>query len=137
MTRKDFIAKMGTGSGLLILASCLGGCDKDSPSYNPTDIDFTIDLSAADYVALTVDGGYMTFQDVIVARTLTGTFIAVSVKCTHGGAPIVFQSSTTDFACLKHGATFDRHGAVTHGPATSDLVEYKTTLTGTKLRVFS
>ncbi len=128
---------MGAGSGLLILASCFGGCDKDSPSSNPTAVDFSLDLSAAENAALTVNGGYMYFQNVIVARTMVGTYIAVSKICPHGGATVDFQSSTNDFVCLRHGATFNSHGTVTNGPAVKDLVEYTATLTGNQLHIYS
>jgi len=87
--------------------------------------------------ALATNGGSLLKSGVIVARTLTGTFIAVSAACTHEGTTVQFQSANTNFYCPNHGAKFSQTGSVTNGPASKALTLYKTTLTGTSLRVTS
>ena len=87
--------------------------------------------------ALAANGGYLVHSAVLVARTSSGTFIAVSAACTHQGTSVNYYATTNNFICPNHGAKFSSTGAVTQGPATSNLTQYNTTLTGVSLRVFS
>ena len=73
---------------------------------------------------------------VIVAPAQTG-YVAVSSACTHQGSTVVFDSSANSFFCPAHGSRFSLTGGVINGPAASPLGSYKTTLTGTSLRVYS
>jgi cytochrome b6-f complex iron-sulfur subunit len=135
MTRKEFLAQLGTGAAALLLPACLGGCKKNNtttPQNSP--VDFTIDTSTG---ALSVNGGFLIQNNVIVARTNTGSFIAVSASCTHAGSAVQYSSGSNSFFCPSHGATFSSTGAVTQGPASTNLTSYNTTLTGHSLRVFS
>ncbi len=147
MNRKDFFAKVGFGAALFLVPACIVGletsCSKDSttnstpvqtPSTTPTGVDFTLDVSQGN---LAVNGGFLVNNGIVVARTTTGTFLAVSSACTHQGTQVGYVSSSNSFHCPNHGANFSSTGAVTNGPATSNLTQYKTTLTGTFLRVFS
>jgi len=135
MTRKEFIERIGVSA--LVLPACLGvlsGCSKNDPIPAPTNVDFTLDVSAG---ALSKNGGYLVNKGVVVARTASGSFLAVSAACTHQGATVQYISSQNDFYCPSHGATFNASGSVTRGPAGKSLAQYNTALTGTSLRVFS
>jgi cytochrome b6-f complex iron-sulfur subunit len=134
MDRKEFIRLAGGSAGWMLISSCMSGCSGSDVSPAPTNVDFTLDVSTG---ALATNGGSLNKSGVIVAKTLSGSFIAVSAACTHEGTTIQFQSSNNNFRCPNHGAVFSTSGAVVNGPATKALTQYKTTLTGTSLRVTS
>ena len=85
---------------------------------------------------LSANGGFIIKEGVIVARTNTGTFIAVASACTHQGTNIDFNLSINSFVCPNHGSQFDTAGKVKNGPATQELKQFKTELNGAMLRVF-
>ena len=139
MTRKDFFARVGFGAATLLIPACIGGlatsCENEgSPSPAPTNVDFTLDTSTG---SLAANGGYLVHSGVLVARTNSGSFLAVSASCTHQGTNVNYDVSGNHFICPNHGAEFSSNGAVTRGPATSNLHQYNTSLNGTTLRVFS
>jgi len=131
MDRKDFLSTLGFSAASLVLASCIGGCSKESAAT----VDFTIDISQPEYAALNAPGGYIYSNGVIVAKTSSGSIIAVSQACTHEGAAVQFQNSSSRFYCPRHGATFNTTGAVTNGPAQTAVKQYTVTITGTNVRV--
>ncbi len=135
MDRKEFLSQVGVGAALLLIPSCIGGltgCKKDNPT--PTSVDFTLDVSSG---PLASNGGYLVHSGIIVARTNSGNYMAVSAACTHEGTQVNYVASSNNFVCPSHGAKFDSSGSVTHGPANKNLTKYNTTLTGSSLRVFS
>ena len=135
MERKDFLKLVGTSIAMITIGSCLDGCKKKNNSSDAPTVDFTIDLNNSTYSALNSNGGYIYNQGVIVARTMSGSYIAVSQACTHQGVTVVYQSSNNDFYCSAHGSKFSNSGGVIAGPASSSLKQYTTTLNGTSLRV--
>jgi cytochrome b6-f complex iron-sulfur subunit len=139
MDRKDFLSALGITAASFAVINCIGCAKADSSAgvSGPTGIDFTLDLSASANAALLTNGGYLTQSGVIVAQTISGTYIAVQQSCTHESYPLTFQVSNQRFYCNNHGATFTQSGAVTNGPANRSLTVYNTTLTGTSLRVYS
>lgn len=140
MTRKEFVAIMGAGASVLLLPTCLGtlsgcsGSEADSFPAPPTNVDFTIDVSTG---PLANNGGFLVQNGIIIGRTTTGSFIAVSSNCTHQGTILQFVGSSNSFHCNNHGSNFDSNGSVTNGPASKPLVVYSWTLVGTTLRVFT
>lgn len=141
MTRKDFFERVGFGAAALLVPACVGGlaasCEKEDDgkvSPAPTHVNFTLDISTG---ALAVNGGYLTTQGIVVARTNSGDFLAVSASCTHQGTNVKYRSASNDFHCPNHGANFSSTGAVTQGPATRNLTSYQTELTGNTLRIYS
>jgi cytochrome b6-f complex iron-sulfur subunit len=136
MTREEFIKMVGVR--VLILPACTGflaGCNNlnVNPS-SPTNVDFTLDVSTG---SLAQNGGYVVKNGVIVARTQSGSFLAVSSGCTHEGTTVQYKASQNEFYCPNHGALFASTGKVLQGPASRSLAQYNTTLTGNSLRVFS
>ncbi len=136
MDRKEFLSLLGLSVGGMVVASCFGGCSKDSVAPS-TDIDFTIDLSDSANAALQTNGGFLIRNSVIVARTLAGEFIAVAAACTHQGTLVQYQANNGRFFCPNHGSNFTESGAVINGPAPRPLQQFKTQLSGNILRVFS
>ena len=126
---------LGFGVAAVMIPACitgLSGCKKTDSS--PTNVDFTIDISKG---ALSANGGFVVKNGVIVARTNSGTFLAVAAACTHEGTNVNYNSSENKFVCPNHGAQFSSNGSVTKGPANTNLKQYNTSLSGTSLRIFS
>jgi cytochrome b6-f complex iron-sulfur subunit len=132
MDRKEFLSQIGIGAAVLFVPACIGGLS--SCKKKNTNVNFTIDTSTG---ALATNGGFVVSNSVIVARTNAGTFIAVSVACTHQGINVNYNASNNVFVCPAHNSIFDPTGAVLQGPATTSLTKYNTALTGTSLRVYS
>jgi cytochrome b6-f complex iron-sulfur subunit len=136
MDRKEFLATLGIGAAAIACSYCFGGCkSNDNVTGPPTNVDFTLDLNNAAYAALKNNGGYIYNAGVIVARTSTGSFVAVSQTCTHQGTTVQFDGS--QFVCPAHGSIFKTDGSVARGPAGSPLARYNTSLNGNSLRVYS
>ncbi|MGL2966104.1 ubiquinol-cytochrome c reductase iron-sulfur subunit [Flavobacterium sp. XGLA_31] len=140
MTRKEFFSRVGFGAAVVLVPACIGGlassCSEDegSPVPAPTNVDFTLDISTG---ALATNGGFLVHGGIVVARTNTGDFLAVSASCTHQGTNVNYNAAGNNFICPNHGARFSSTGVVTQGPATSNLQQYNTELTGNSLHVYS
>ena len=138
MERKEILSIIGVGAAAVACGYCFGGCNPNTGGgiTAPTNVDFTLDLTNPAYAGLKSVGNYVYNAGVIVAHA-QGGYVAVSLACPHQGATVVFDASTNSFFCPAHGSRFSLSGAVITGPAGSPLGSYKTTLTGTSLRVFS
>ncbi|MBG6111396.1 cytochrome b6-f complex iron-sulfur subunit [Flavobacterium sp. CG_9.10] len=143
MNRKDFFAKVGFGAAAALLPACIAGiassCSSDSSSTStpvpaPASVDFILDVSTG---SLNANGGFLVTNGIVVARTNLGTFIAVSASCTHEGTNVNYNVSNNNFVCPNHNAKFSSTGVVTQGPASTNLKQYNTSLTGNTLRVYS
>ncbi len=138
MDIKEFLATLGLGAAAVVCTYCLNGCTPtDNPITAPTNVDFTLDLTAPANASLKTNGGYIYNGGVIVARTKDGSYVAVSQTCTHAGGTVEYLPSSNRFYCPNHGSNFSTDGSVVNGPAASPLRKYNTTLTGTSLRVTS
>ncbi|MFV8344317.1 ubiquinol-cytochrome c reductase iron-sulfur subunit [Flavobacterium sp. XS2P39] len=143
MNRKEFFARAGFGAAAVLVPACIAGlsssCSSDdssssTPAPAPTGIDFNVDVSSG---TLATNGGFMVTNRIVIARTLTGSFIAVSATCTHEGTNVNYNGSGNNFICPNHNSEFTSTGVVTKGPATSNLKQYNTSLNGNTLRVYS
>ena len=56
-----------------------------------------------------------------VYRDTDGTLHAVSLRCTHMGCLLRFNSAETSWDCPCHGSRFDVDGSVLEGPAVGPL----------------
>jgi cytochrome b6-f complex iron-sulfur subunit len=147
MNRKEFFERVGFGAAAVLVPACISGivssCSSDSSDAGsspvvvppaPTGVNFNLDISTG---ALANNGGYLVTNQIVVARTLSGEFLAVSASCPHEGTNVKYSSSSNNFICPNHNSQFSNTGVVTQGPAKSNLTVYKTELNGTTLRVFS
>lgn len=138
MDRKEFLSTLGLGAVAIACTYCLNGCKPlDNPITAPTNVNFTLDLTAPANAALTKNGGYIYNGGVIVARTADGSYVALSQTCTHQGGTVQYVESGNRFWCPSHNSYFATNGSVIGGPAPSSLATYHTALTGTSLRVYS
>ncbi len=138
ISRKEFLSLLGISSAAVALTYCFGGCQpvNNAPTA-PAGVDFTMDLTNLVYSPLNSNGGYVYDNGIIVARTVSGSYVAVSQYCTHAGGTVVYDKNINDFYCPVHGSVFSTSGSVLQGPAGSPLVKYNTSLTGNSLRVYS
>jgi cytochrome b6-f complex iron-sulfur subunit len=151
MNRKEFLKGLGFSGAAIFATYCMGGltaCSSSTSSPTPsnptnpgttTKVDFTLDLTQNANAALNVNGGFVinTANQVVVARTTSGSFAAVTIVCSHEGNPNVsYNSSANNFRCSVHGATFDLQGRGTNANGSRGIKAYQTTLTGNLLRVF-
>ena len=139
MTRKEFLNRVGFGAAIAIVPGCIAGlatsCSSDStPIIAPSNVDFNVDVNSG---PLSSNGGFIVSNGIVVARTTSGSFLAVSAACPHEGIIVDFKSSSSNFVCPSHGAKFSSNGTVTQGPASSNLKSYNTQLSGNTLRVYS
>ncbi len=147
MKRQEFFTALGVTAGTLMFAPFLVSCTKgnsvgDSGVGSTTGtIDFVLDLSLPAYSTLSSNGNSVVNGGVIVARTSTGTYVALASTCTHQGSQVNFDSANNRFNCSNtdagHGSQYSINGSVIAGPAPKALKIYNTQLTGDKLRVFS
>ncbi len=148
MERKEFLSLIGLGSASALAAVCMGGCAKSTETTTtpgqptqpttPTNVNITLDLTLPANAALANPGGYIYNGGIIVAKTIAGSFIAVSQACTHQGTTIQYEGTNKRFYCPNHGATFSDTGAFIAGPdSLAGLKQYKTTLSGNTLTITS
>ncbi|WP_310398092.1 Rieske (2Fe-2S) protein [Hymenobacter sp.] len=145
MKRDEFLHLFGFGAALL-LTGCLGSCssntDDPQPGTTPGPgagaIDFTLDVADPANARLNdpVFGYvYGANDQVIVAKTTAGSYVALSAACTHQGTSVQFQPGSSNFRCPNHGSLFSLGGAATQGPAVGALRSYTVAQTGSVLRI--
>lgn len=138
MTRTQFLSQVSRGTVSAFLPICLGalsGCQKANIyPIARSDVNFTIDVSSGE---LSVNGGFLVKSGIVIARSNSGNFIAVSVACTHEGTKVEYNTQNNSFSCPSHGATFNSKGQVTLGPPVKSLTEYRTILRGNLLTILS
>lgn len=137
MTRKEFLGQLGLGAAFVLTTACFGACKKDAGA-TPQAADFTIDLSSPSYATLLTNGNYLVINDIVVARTNSGSYVAATVICSHEQRKQVYYSAgSNEFQCSAHGARFSSTGTGLNGNGSNNLRTYNTTLTGTSLRIYS
>ena len=141
INRKQFLSKLGLGTGAIMATYCLGSlssCDDEDVDYIGGGIDFTLDLDGSAYDALNAVGGYVRINKVVIAAVSEGTFVAVTQICSHQGAEnVTFRPLNNDFYCTQHGAIFDLEGKGLNSNGSKGILVYKTSLSGTLLRIYS
>lgn len=70
---------------------------------------------------------------VYVRRTAEGTYLAVSLRCTHRGCTV--RPADNRLACPCHGSQFSFSGEVLHGPAARPLLRVDVVDEGDRLFV--
>ena len=78
MDRKEFLSQLGLTSAAVFMGACMAGCSKDGSTPAPTNVDFTINLSDPANAALGAAGGFIYKNNIIIARTQTNAYIALS-----------------------------------------------------------
>ncbi|WP_026308562.1 ubiquinol-cytochrome c reductase iron-sulfur subunit [Spirosoma spitsbergense] len=127
--RHTFFRSTGIGLVTLLLMHLAFGCSGQSGSDTTLvpvqGINFTLNLTDKANENLTVKGGYVITNNVIIAQTKSGNFVAVSVNCTYDKTRLVFKATENQFYCPADLSRFDTTGKVISGPATLPLTAYK------------
>ena len=139
MDRKEFFSKAFLGGSVLFLApavfsSCAKTTDPTLVPVNPSN-PLVIDLSSAAFSSLQTVGGYAYSGNMIIIRTGSSSYVALSKVCTHQGCTVEYSSSAKKLVCPCHGAQYNTSGTVLQGPANQSLTNYSVTVSGTNLTI--
>ena len=131
LTRHDFFRLVGTSLGVILLTQSANACnnhDGDPTPVNEQAVDFTLQFTDKANENLLIKGGYVVANNIIVAQTKTGDFVAVSANCTCAtpGTLLTYKSADNQLYCPQHLSRYDSTGKVIVGPATKPLVQYTT-----------
>lgn len=135
MTRKEFLSTLGIGATFALTATCLGGCSKDVLGNNEP-VDFYLDLTDSANIELQKNGSYIITNQVVVARTTTGEYVAATIACSHDGHQKITLRDD-EWYCTSHGARFDLQGDGLNKDGRKGLTIYQTRVEGDTLHVFS
>jgi cytochrome b6-f complex iron-sulfur subunit len=154
LNRGQFLKTLGLSSKALIAFYCIGAvtaCSKDevmadgntggttgggtpnmglSGTTTGDSLDFTLDLTSANYGKLKNVGEFVIVGDALVANA-NGNYIALSKTCTHQGTQLQYRKNEGDIWCNNHGSEFNLTGTVKKSPASMSLKVFKTTFDGT------
>ena len=133
MERKEFLKSIGAAAALAVTFSCLGGCSdaspEDAPDATPTGTLLTLDLTAASSEPLKESGGYLIKNNIVVAKNLSGNYVAATVVCSHQqNKNVIFRED--EFYCTAHGARFDLNGNGLNDEGGNGLKIYSTSVEG-------
>ena len=125
MDRKIFLKQSALGciglTAVLGLASCGAIATLTVvPSNNLIEIPLTQML---DKTFLKVRSKSLQY-DILLIKKADGTYYSLYMKCTHNDAGVMFDGQ--NFQCPLHGSSFNKLGAVTNGPASTELKKMKT-----------
>jgi len=138
MERKDFLKKFAIGGSILLTAPVLfNSCsdDEEEPTNPDNPNEIVIDLNHADFSDLGALGGYAYKDNIIIFRTGNDTYMALSKLCTHSQCTITYSHASGDLPCPCHGSRFTTSGAVTNGPAQTNLKSYMVKKEGNLLKI--
>ena len=96
----------------------------------------TIDLTSSAATALKTAGGYLVQSGIVVAKSNSGAYVAVTQTCSHQPRnAIIFNK--TEFYCTQHGARFDLTGKGLNSFGSRGITVYKVATDGKTLVVYS
>ncbi len=135
LNRIAFLKKMGLSSAAIFAAAyCSSSCtnEKVSPGTSPSGV--TVDLSDTKYAKLTTKGNYVVINNIVVAHTSDGKYVAVPLACSHEGERQVTYRNT-EFYCTAHGARFDNNGVGLNSEGRKGLKLYTVSQSGNILTI--
>lgn len=136
MNRKEFLEKLGIGAAFALTATCLGGCSRDM-AEPASEVDLVIDLSDSRFANLKTVGNFVAFEGIIIARSITGQYLAATQTCSHESLSQVIYDGQDEWFCTAHGARYDLNGEGLNANGSKGLTVYNTEVTGNMLRIFS
>ncbi|NID11590.1 Rieske (2Fe-2S) protein [Fibrivirga algicola] len=165
VSRGEFMRSLGMSSAALMafycmgtLSSCKGSTSDPAPviitpggttgggssgvtgnaSTSAGAINFTADLTNANFAGLKTPGNFVNVGDIIVFNA-AGSYKALSRICTHQGGNLSYQASSNDLVCSLHQATYGIDGSTKTPPVgggtTTAVKSYTVTVTGNSLQV--
>ncbi|MFD2932571.1 Rieske 2Fe-2S domain-containing protein [Spirosoma flavum] len=156
MKRGEFLRSLGMSSAALMAFYCMGtsltSCSKSSdptpttPTTGTTTgtgltgnadaskgaINFTLDLTDANYSKLKTVGAFVKVGSVLVANAKGSKYVTIQRICTHQQLDLVsYRLASDDFYCDGHGSVFATNGSVVvapGGPSQAAMTLYKSAL---------
>jgi Rieske Fe-S protein len=128
MDRKNFIKSVTivvSATGVLPLATLVGGCSASSPTLYATIADRRATIPRADLPDMRQENSYVRVyvaqetNPIILFADEKGEFHAILSTCSHSGCEV--SKRRTKFECPCHGSEYDLHGKVLKGPAKEPL----------------
>lgn len=138
ISRHAFLKKIGLGGSSLLAVYCLGWTSNacSSEKVIGSADDFTLDISKGKFKELQQPGGWVKVNNVVIACTSLGQFVAVSSICSHEGENRVeYRPGEKDFRCTAHGAEFNLNGTGKNKKARKGIPVYETSLSEQLLRI--
>jgi len=141
MDRIEFLRKVAAGGSFLLVAPAfMTSCSKDDDMTDPGNGNgngdgITIDLTDSKFDALDAVGGYAYSGSLIIFRTGTDSYKALSKTCTHQGCDVQYSHANGNVPCPCHGSVYTTSGVVTSGPAMANLKSYTVTKSGNTLTI--
>jgi len=136
MKRKEFISKLGIGAAFVLTSTCMSSCKKDPIEIGP--INLTIDLDSAEAAPLKTNGNYIIVDEVVIARTNDGDYLAATIICSHAQRKeITFRADNEEWYCTAHGARYDLGGEGLNNKGENGLTIFRTELNGNMLTVIN
>lgn len=137
ISRTKFLKSIGlSGAAIFAATYCTGtltSCTNESGnSVNPNGT--TLDLSSSQYSKLNTQGNYVVINNIVVAHTNEGKFVAVPLTCSHEGQKQITYK-TSEFYCTAHGARFSNAGVGLNNEGKAGLKLYTVTQVGTVLTI--
>lgn len=120
---RQIVISLGTYLLMHLAFGCAGQSDGGLTPV-PTNVNLTLNLTDKSNENLAVKGGYVVSNNVIIAQTKEGKFVAVSVDCTFDKTKLIFKPAESQFYCPADLSRFDTSGKVVIGPATLPLTKY-------------
>ncbi|HYV92496.1 MAG TPA: Rieske (2Fe-2S) protein [Chitinophagales bacterium] len=147
MSRNKFVRIIVTAA-VMIMMMCQFACQKNDLQGR---IDFYIDLANGnvtstdgsyqnqinDYQNLTVTGGYVYVNGLVVFKGVDGYYYALSQYCTSDNCNLEYQVSYDRLYCPCDGSLYNTDGSVLMGPAVVQLYRYAAVISGTLLHVYT
>lgn len=130
ISRKDFLKNLGLGSAALWAVYCtstLTSC-KNENIVVPDVSQFTLNLEDAINANLKINGGYVIKNDVVIAKTMTGAYVAVTLICSHQQLKQIIFTKNNEFYCTAHEAKYDTMGKGLNQNGSNGLKIYPTML---------
>ena len=138
INRTKFLKTLGLNGAALFAASyctsALTSCTNEAGALSPVSSGTSIDLSLAANSKLNTKGNYIIINNIVVANTSDGKFVAVPLTCSHEGRKEVTYR-TNEFYCTAHGARFNNAGAGLNSDGRAGLKLYTVTQVGTVLTI--
>lgn len=139
ISRTKFLKSIGlSGAALFAATYCTGtltSCTNEADgNVTPTPTGTTVDLTDAKYSKLTTKGNYVIVNNIVVANTSDGKYVAVPLKCSHEGR-LEVTYKVNEFYCTAHGARFDNAGKGLNSEGKNGLKLYTVTQAGNVLTI--
>ena len=159
MKRGEFLRSLGLSSAALLSFYCMGTLTSCSSDDDPAPavtspgtgsgitgnadtskgaINFTLDLTNADYSNLKTQGQFVKVGSVLVANVQGGNYVAIQRLCSHQQQDgVSYRLASNDFGCNVHGSVFATDGSVKVAAGNNQpaMKLYKTSLSADKLQV--